>query len=273
MGAGEITFSPGKVRAGEYRFAVGSAGSTTLVFQTIMLPLLLAQEKSEIVLEGGTHNGMAPSYEFIQRCFLPVMRKMGCGLDASLSEYGFYPAGGGSWRLEIEPTSNLNELVLVERGGIVDQNALAISARIPAHVTERELDHVQKKCYWPKESLTKKMVSSVGPGNLMSLSLVMENITEVFDAVGERNVSAERVAGRAVRELKRYLNSEAVVGEHLADQILLPMALGKGGRFTTLKPSQHLLTNIEVIQQLMDVRVSLEEISEDCWEVVVGSGS
>lgn len=270
LGAGEITFVPGKVCSGHYRFSVGSAGSTTLVFQTIMLPLLLAEELSEVLLEGGTHNGMAPSYEFIQRCFLPVMKKMGCALEVSLGQYGFYPAGGGSWRVVITPASSIKELVLIERGSVVDQSALAISARIPAHVTDRELDHVHKNCFWPRESLTKQMVSSVGPGNLISLSLVMENITEVFDAVGERNVSAERVAGRAVRDMKRYLSSDAVVGEHLADQIVLPMALGTGGKFRTLKPSQHLLTNIDVIRQLTGASISLEEIAEDCWEVVVG---
>ena len=269
LGSPSVTFMPGEIRAGEYRYAIGSAGSTTLVFQTILLPLLLAGDVSEPYLEGGTHNGMAPSYDFIEQCFLPAILKMGCHAEAELEKFGFYPAGGGAWRVRIFPAQEVRELTLMERGDLVDQSAVATSSRIPDHVTERELSHVQKKCYWPEESLHQRFVTSVGPGNILSLRVTMDNITELCESVGERNISAERVAGRAIRDIKRYLAADVPVGEHLADQLVLPMALGRGGRFRTLNPSPHLLTNIEVVRYMTGIDIELNRIKEDCWEVIV----
>ncbi|WP_299947479.1 RNA 3'-terminal phosphate cyclase [uncultured Microbulbifer sp.] len=269
LGSSVVTFEPGKVKPGEYRFAIGSAGSTTLVFQTVLMPLLLADGMSELYLEGGTHNGMAPSFDFIEQCFLPVLSGIGCRVEVDLERYGFYPAGGGAWRVRIHPANKIQSLTLVERGEVISMEAVALSARIPSHVTERELSQVKKKCYWPESSLNQRLVSSEGPGNMVSLRVNVGEVTEVFESVGERNVSAERVAGRAIRELKRYLEAGVPVGEHLADQLVLPMALGGGGCVQTLKPSQHLLTNIEVIKAIADVKIVLTENGGDDWDVVV----
>jgi len=269
LGSSVVTFEPGKVKSGEYRFAIGSAGSTTLVFQTVLMPLLLAEDVSELYLEGGTHNGMAPSFDYIEQCFLPVLSGIGCRIEIDLERYGFYPAGGGAWRVRIHPANKIQPLTLVERGEVINEEAVALSARIPAHVTERELSQVKKKCYWPESSLKQKLVSSEGPGNMVSLRVNVGEVTEVFESVGERNVSAERVAGRAIRDMKRYLEAGVPVGEYLADQLVLPMALGRGGRFRTLKPSQHLLTNVEVIEAIAGVEIVLTESGDDDWSVVV----
>lgn len=269
LGSSLVTFEPGEIKSGEYRFAIGSAGSTALVFQTVLLPLLLADGVSELYLEGGTHNGMAPSFDFIERCFLPVLSGIGCRVDAELESYGFYPSGGGAWRARISPASEIAPLTLMKRGEVVSRDAIAMSARIPAHVTERELHQVKKKCHWPDSSLHKKLVRSSGAGNIVSLRVGVENVTEVFESIGERNVSAERVAGRAIRDMNRYLKAGVPVGEYLADQLLLPMALGNGGSFRTLRPSQHLLTNVDVIEAIADVKIELTENDDDDWSVVV----
>jgi len=269
LGSSSVTFVPGVIKAGQYRFAIGSAGSTALVFQTVLLPLLMARGVSELQIEGGTHNGMAPSYDYITECFLPVMSKMGCQVEAEILTYGFYPAGGGAWRARIYPVQSIDSLELIERGELRGQLAVATSSRIPDHVTERELSQVRKKISWPETSLRQHLVKSAGPGNMLSLRVDMENVTEVFESVGERNVSAERVAGRAIRDLKRYLDSGVPVGEYLADQLVLPMALGNGGSFRTLKPSQHLLTNVDVIKKLAGVEIKLTEVGKDQWEVLV----
>lgn len=269
LGSSSVTFVPGVVKAGEYRFAIGSAGSTTLVFQTVMLPLLMADGESELLIEGGTHNGMAPSYDFIAESFLPLMKQMGCKVEPELLRYGFYPAGGGAWRARLFPLGSIGRLELLECGELHSQAAVATSSRIPERVVKRELSYVHKNCMWPADSLHERLVESAGPGNIVSLRVDMGNVCEVFESVGEKKVSAERVAGRAVRDLKRYLEAGVPVGEHLADQLVLPMALGEGGCFRTLKPSQHFLTNIDVIKQLTDVDISLTEIGEDQWEVIV----
>jgi len=269
LGSSSVTFVPGAVKAGEYRFAIGSAGSTTLVFQTVMLPLLMADGESELLIEGGTHNAMAPSYDFMAGSFLPLLKQMGCEVESELLRYGFYPAGGGAWRTRIFPAASIGSLELLECGELRSQTAVATSSRIPERVVKRELNHVHKNCMWPAASLHERLVESAGPGNIVSLRVDMGNVCEVFESVGEKKVSAERVAGRAIRDLQRYLKAGVPVGEHLADQLLLPMAVGGGGSFRTLKPSQHLLTNIDVIKQLAGVDIGLVEIGEDRWEVIV----
>src|SRR2546428_9297761 len=93
LGSTMLTFTPKSVRAGEYRFAVGTAGSGTLVFQTILPALLRASAATRVTIEGGTHNSAAPPFDFLDRTFLPLIRKMGATVSLKLERYGFYPAG------------------------------------------------------------------------------------------------------------------------------------------------------------------------------------
>jgi RNA 3'-terminal phosphate cyclase (ATP) len=271
LGSTVVTFIPGEVKAGNYRFSVGSAGSTTLVFQTVLLPLLKAEGESELTLEGGTHNGLAPSYEFIEKCFVPLMASLGYRIETELDRYGFYPAGGGAWRARIFPSKDINKLKLLEAGRLEQKSALAISANIPEHVCDRELKRIGKKEGWFESKLEKRLVRSAGPGNILSLTLEMENVKEVFEALGDHGVKAERVADKAYSQMKRYLEAGVPVGEYLADQLLLPLVLGKGGCFRTLKPSQHLLTNIEVVGLLSDAEIKLSELGTDKWDVRVST--
>lgn len=269
LGSSSVIFKPGRVKAGSYHFAIGSAGSTTLVFQTIYLPLLLAGDHSELLLEGGTHNGMSPSFDFIQYSFLPELRKMGIEIDAKLERYGFYPAGGGSWVTRIHPAIKIGSYKNKARGELHSIKAVATSAQIPEHVVERELRRVGDTLSLPSEHTKKRLVRSVGPGNILSLRATYQDITEVVEIIGERGVSAETVADRAVAQLNRYLVSDATVGEHLADQLLLPMALGSGGNFTTLEPSLHLTTNAMLIEALTGCTISIEPLKNGSWSVLV----
>jgi RNA 3'-terminal phosphate cyclase (ATP) len=269
LGSEKVTFIPGAIKPGEYHFAIGTAGSTTLVLQTVLFPLLLAGGSCEVLLEGGTHNGMAPSYDFVAESFLPMLAKMGVRIETQLQRYGFYPAGGGAWRVKIYPATDIAELILLECGEQTSQRAVAISSRIPEHVTSRELARVQSLCGWPQACLNQRLVKSAGPGNILSLQVGMKNVTHVCDSLGERGVSAERVVDRAVEALNHFLSAKVPVGEYLADQLILPMVLGRGGRFRTVKPSTHLLTNIDVVRSMTGADIQLKEIRENCWEVLV----
>jgi len=274
LGSMTIVFRPGVVRGGEHRFAVGSAGSATLVLQTILPPLLLAPAPSSLVLEGGTHNPMAPPFEQVERAFLPLLARMGCRVQAVLERHGFYPAGGGRLRVQIEPAvdGRLAPLELRERGALRSSRARAVVANLPRHIAERELARVRKTLGWAEPALELCEVESAGPGNLLSLELESEQLTEVVTGFGEKGVRAERVADLAIREARRYLRSGAPVGEHLADQLLLPLALAGGGAFRTLRPSSHLRTNVAVIQAFLPaLDVRLEERGPDDWQVLVGA--
>ncbi|GLS26241.1 RNA 3'-terminal phosphate cyclase [Marinibactrum halimedae] len=269
LGSTLVEFIPGKVRAGKYHFAVGSAGSTTLVFQTVYLPLLLAGSDSELLLEGGTHNGMAPSFDFIRQSFLPELEKMGVMIEAELERFGFYPAGGGAWKAYIRSTDKIVSYQNERRGELLSLTAVATSAQIPGHVVDRELrrvtDHFSPICV----DLNKRLVKSVGPGNILSLQAKYEEITECVEVIGERSVSAEVVADNAADKLKTYLSSNSVIGEYLADQLLLPMALGAGGSFTTIEPSLHLKTNAEIIQAFVGTKITISKLASNSWKVLV----
>lgn len=271
LGSGELTFVPGEVVAGDYRFAVGSAGSAMLVLQTVLLPLALADNPSTLVLEGGTHNRCAPQFDFIEESFLPLINRMGVRATAELERYGFYPAGGGCVRVGIEPVRKLNPLELIQRGEIVGQRARAVVANIDLRIAEREIAVIKKKLGWRDECLRVEQVrNSPGPGNYVAIAIESEQVTEVVTGFGERGVPAEVVAENAVKEARRYMACDAAVGEHLADQLLLPMALAGGGRFTTLEPlSSHTTTNIETIKRFLDVEITSTSLARGVCRIDV----
>lgn len=264
-----IVFNPGKIKSGNYRFAIGTAGSTSLVFQTILPALLKAEGQSNVCFEGGTHNMKAPSYEFLTKCFLKALRKINCQVDYELLRYGFYPNGGGQWITQIHPAKEVKKLNLLDRGALVARSATCFISKIPLHVSQRELRKVAQKLNWFSDELFEKEVDSSGPGNLISLKLTYENTVELFDEVAQRGITAERVAGKAINNLKRYMNSRAVVGEHLADQLLLPMALNAGGSFITHSMSEHVKTNINVINQFINDAIGITKIDDDTIKIEV----
>ncbi|HEX2831426.1 MAG TPA: RNA 3'-terminal phosphate cyclase [Thermoanaerobaculia bacterium] len=252
LGSQELTFEPRALRGGTFRFDIGSAGSTMLVLQTILVPLLVASEPAELTLEGGTHNPAAPTFEFLRASFLPLLRKMGAHVSIALERPGFFPAGGGRVQVRIEPAT-LRPIAILERGALLAKRARAAVANLPLEIAMRELHEVG----W-EDARAETLAGARGPGNVLSLEAEFENVTEVVTGFGEKGVRGEEVARRARDEMQRYLDSNAAVGEHLADQLLLPMAIAGGGAFSTVEPSAHTTTNAEVIRAFLDVAVTIE---------------
>lgn len=265
IGSRELTFTPGRITAGDYHFAVGTAGSATLVLQTVLPALLTASAPSRLTLEGGTHNPFAPPFDFLEKSFLPLINRFGPQVTAELERPGFYPAGGGKFSVEINPAASLNRLDLTERGKIKRRRGRAIVANLPRHIAEREIAVIRRKMSWNAEWLEAEVIdNSRGPGNIVLIEIESENATEVFTGFGERGVRAESVAEKAVQAARRYLSSEVAAGEYLADQLLLPMAMAGGGRFTTLPLSRHATTNINMIRKFLDVEITVETINREC---------
>lgn len=263
VGSAELSFVPGEVVPGEYVFEIGTAGSTTLVLQTVLPALLRASRPSWLVLEGGTHNPLAPPFEFLERAWLPLVRRMGGEVQAALERPGFYPAGGGRVLVTVEPGPRLAELELFERGEARRRRATALLSRLPRHIAERELAEVARLTGWEGAELEIREVETPGPGNVLLLEVESESVTEVFAGFGERGVPAEEVAGRAVREMQRYLAAGVPVGEHLADQLLLLLALAGSGAFATVSPSLHTTTQVDLIPRFLDVSIRVEPQAGD----------
>lgn len=254
LGSKTLTFTPGSVRSGNYHFAIGTAGSGTLVFQTILPALMTASGRSEITIEGGTHNMQAPPLDFLEKAFLPVINSLGPKIEIRLEKYGFYPAGGGRFIATIEPCERLSPIQLLERGEIERRSAVAIVANLPRSIAQREIDTVVKLLNWDAGSLQiVETRNSIGPGNVVLVELASTNVTEVFCGFGRIGASAESVASEATDAIRSYLVSGAVAGEHLADQLLLPFALAGGGAFTAEKLNLHSRTNMEIIRSFLRV--------------------
>jgi RNA 3'-terminal phosphate cyclase (ATP) len=273
LGSAALSFSPGAIRGGDYRFAIGTAGSATLVFQTLLPALLRADTRSRVIIEGGTHNFAAPPFDFLDRTFLPLMRQMGANVSLKLERYGFYPAGGGCLAAEIDPCPALRPVELGIRGVIRAKRATAIVANLSGRIAARELETIRSMIDLTEEGAIVSTTESPGPGNVVLVEVESDLVTEVFCAFGKLGVSAESVAQTAVREARAYLVSRAAAGEHLADQLMLPMALAGAGSFTATKLSRHARTNQEVIERFLPVRFQMEESKECCTVRVEGSGA
>ncbi len=271
LGSTEITFAPKGVEPGEHHFAVGTAGSTCLVLQTVLPALLTASGPTTLVLEGGTHNPLAPCFDFLERSFAPLINRMGARLALTLERAGFYPAGGGRLRVEVRPAPALAPLSLLERGARVSRTVTAIVAGLPVEVAKRELARAREVLGWDDATFRPRVQPhALGPGNALLVEIESEHVTEVVTAVGERGVAAEVVAERAAAEALAYEASGVPVGEHLADQLLIPLALAKGGAFRTVAPSRHTTTQAELVTRLTGVPIRLIDETKGAWRVEAG---
>lgn len=266
----DVTFEPKELRGGDYHFDVESAGSTMLVLQTILPPLMTASEPSTITLEGGTHNFGAPPFPFLAKTFLPLINRMGPRVELQIERAGFAPRGGGRAVVQITPAP-LRPLHLLSRGPVRRTLARATIAGLPRSIAERELQLVSRVLHLAAKDLAiKELPADQGPGNVVTVEVESEHVTEVFTAFGAKGIGAEEVARDAARQAKRYIAADVPVDEHLADQLLLPLALAKGGSYLTGDLSPHSTTNIETLQQFIDVAIEVRPVARHQNEVRVG---
>jgi RNA 3'-terminal phosphate cyclase (ATP) len=278
LGSPEIAFHPGKIKGGDYEFSIGSAGATNLVAQTLLPILAHAETDSTVRITGGTHNQWAPTFDFLDQAFLPQFRKMGGRASTELEAYGFYPAGGGAIRMAVKPTLETNALELTDRGERTGESVVAVIANLKASIANRELKTVLKALNLKPEQGEIIHADGPGPGNAVTLFLAHENVTEVFIGLGEHGVRAEAVAKKVAGQAQSYIPAKdssgqirTAVGEHLADQLLLPMALFGGGVFTTTDITQHTRTNIDIIKRFLDAEIKLTQIGRKCWKIEVNT--
>ncbi|MBQ0772676.1 MAG: RNA 3'-terminal phosphate cyclase [Sphingomonadales bacterium] len=270
VGSSEITFRPGSVKSGNYRFAVGTAGSTNLVLQTILPALVFTDGPSHIILEGGTHNLMAPPFDFIERAFLPIINRMGPTISAKLIRHGFYPQGGGRIEIDINPAP-LQRIECLDRGKLCSTSGTAYFAGLPYEIASREVKAASKILGWEDGAIgVRQLPEDQGPGNILILEAAFENVSEVVSGFGKLGLKAERLAKTAANRMKGYLASKAFAGPYLADQLLLPFALSGGGAFTTVKPSQHSLTSADIVEKFTGRKTSFDQQENGEFLVQIG---
>jgi RNA 3'-terminal phosphate cyclase (ATP) len=253
----EVSFHPQAPSHGNYVFDIGSAGSTTLVLQTVLPILLFAPGPSTVTIRGGTHNPMAPPVEFLSESFLPPLSRCGVSATIELGRHGFYPAGGGDIHAHIQPWSVQAPLNYCERGKPVSRHAEVLVSRLPGHVATRESQALKHALSWSHQEVDEREVDADGAGNAIIARLRHAHGTTVCAAFGEMRKPAEKVARELVRQVRAYQESDAPVCEHLADQLLLPLALGAGGVFRAVSASEHTATNAAIINRFLGDAVAI----------------
>lgn len=258
----ELVFVPAAIRPGQYQFSIGSAGSTMLVLQTILPMLLMADQPSEVILEGGTHNPMAPSADFIQQGFLPLLQRLGAQVSMQVETPGFAPVGGGKVVVQVQPWTHLQPLVALLRGPLKLLEATATVLNLDIAIAQREVATLEALLAEYGLNATCRVEQGIGEGNALTVAVHTEGHTEVFSLLGEHGKSAEHIAKGMAGLVKRYLHQDAVMDEYLSDQVLLPMALVSWktkltSAFTTRTISEHTQTQAQMIERFLPVTIVL----------------
>jgi RNA 3'-phosphate cyclase len=260
-GSQSLIFRPGPVKSGNYQLDIGTAGSTSLVLQTIFMPLSQAAGTSTVTITGGTHVPWSPCYHYLELHWLSYLRQIGCEANLNLETAGFYPAGGGRICATIRPSPKLEPLTQMNRGELQRIEGLSGVANLDPEIARRQklqaLRRLEPLCRNTKIK-TLELPSPV-KGTFILLSATFEHAHACYTALGAPGKRAEMVADEAVNMLLAFLGSGGAMDEHLADQLLLPLALANGSsRFCTSQVTQHLITNAEVIRQFLSVKITIQ---------------
>ncbi len=260
-GSTEITFIPRTISGGSYRFDIGTAGSISLVLQTIIPILLFAQSNSSITVTGGTNLSFSPSADYLTDIFCPTLKRLGCKITLHKDHYGFYPKGGGKIRAEVIRTQALLPLMAMEAGALQSITGHSAVANLPDSIAERQKRRaveLLKSVPCPVQ-VERIRVEGYGPGAFVFLRLQTENALAGFQALGAPGKPAEVVAAEAAEQLLDHVRTGAALDPHLADQLALYLALcGKRSIFTTSAVTRHLLTNLWVLEQFELCRYTIE---------------
>lgn len=279
LGSRKLVFKPREVRPGDYHFSIGSAGSATLVLQTVLPPLLVASGPSTLTIEGGTHNPLAPPFEAFAHAYLPLVQRMGPIVDARLKRHGFFPAGGGCVVVAVQPTDQLTGFELFDHSEWTLRQVRAIISKLPRSIADRECNTIAQLSGWPPSSFcVDEVLDARGPGNVVLITLRCPEVTDVFTSFGQRGVRAEIVAERVWQQADSFLQSGAPVGPHLADQLILPLAIsawqgGGGGAVRTSEVTGHAETHLELVAQILGVKTAIQLHDNGTAELRISSAA
>lgn len=254
VGSSALDFEPGPVKAGSYRFSIGTAGATTLVLHAVYLPLALQDGPSNLVFEGGTHNDHAPPFHFLATTWQGYLARIGLPLTLHLDRPGFYPRGGGRFTANIPGGTRLRGLTLTDRPPITRAVGFsAVSGGLPESIARRQADRATERL--AAAGLDADIGLETwrgGPGTVVALTLDEAPVPTLFFGLGARGKRAEAVADEAVAQVLDYAATAAPVDEHSADQLILPLAFAEGAsEYRISRVTKHLLTNIEVVRKFV----------------------
>lgn len=273
LGSTDLTFTPGPVRAGSYRFDIGTAGATGLVLHTVYLPLMLRGEApSEVTLIGGTHVTHSPSYHFNETTWRAHLARLGLDISLRMDRPGFYPRGGGVVRAFLRPSAAVRPLRVVDRGEVKVSGVSAVAgldrgiAARQARKARQLLRRADLEADLDEESW------DGGPGSVVVLRAEGGGVPATFVGLGARGKPAEKVAEEAVAELLAFVRAgQGEVDPHSADQLVLPLAFAEGAsEYTVSEVTLHLTTNVGIVRRFVERDIAVEGAVGEPGRVRVG---
>lgn len=263
VGSQRLVFVPGwQPQPGSYRFDIGTAGATTLVAQSLLLPLALSGHESKLDVVGGTHVPFAPTEEYLEMVYLPALARFGISVSCGCPSAGFYPKGGGELRMSIFPAESIQPIDLTERGGLLALKASIVTSQLPNHVGERGAGAVEAfmRGIGRKVEIERRDMPSRGAGAAVVITADCENGLAGFSSIGKQGKPMEQVADEACRGFLDWWKSGASCDEHLADQLVLPAALAAGeSRWTIPTVTEHLRTVVWVTRQFLPIETTITD--------------
>jgi RNA 3'-terminal phosphate cyclase (ATP) len=264
-GSTNLLFEPAEIRSGRYKFDIGTAGSSSLVLQTIFLPLSKASSASTVIITGGTHVPWAPCYHYLDWHWLEIVKKIGFSADVSLDQAGFYPQGGGRISATIRPANELIPLNMVTRGSLLQIRGISGVANLDTEIAERQKRRAIQRLQPQYQNVRIKIekMPSKFKGTVLLLLAEFESDNGYaqccYYSLGQLGKPAERVADEALDAFFAFTFTEAAVDQYLADQLLLPLAIASGeSQLYTSRISQHTLTNAEVIRAFLPIDILVQ---------------
>jgi RNA 3'-terminal phosphate cyclase (ATP) len=258
-GSSELTFVPDRIMPGDYTFDIQTAGSSSLVFQTLLPPLIMSGKPSNIRIKGGTHVPFSPTYDYISDIFLPMLLRLGIKTESSIERYGFYPKGGGEVSYRIHPVTTIAGMDLTSRGALLSVHGRSCVSNLPLSIADRQKMFVMQNLLMSDVDMQVMEVPSYGHGTVVFLKAGYENALAGFSALGERGKPAEDVGKEAAEQFIAFHNSTACLDPHLADQIALYLSLAEeDSSFTASRITQHLITNLRVIEKFLNIRYEIK---------------
>ncbi|MEJ2428897.1 MAG: RNA 3'-terminal phosphate cyclase [Deltaproteobacteria bacterium] len=260
LDATELAFVPGTIVPGSYEFHIGTAGAASLVLQTILPPLSMANGESTLLISGGTHVPWSPPYHHLAQVLIPTLNQLGFNCETHLNRWGWYPKGGGEIQAKVRPHSPLGSFNLDQPFDLSSIRGISASSGLPDHIRVRQRNRLEARLQ--KAGIQGQIelmdVRARNPGTLVFLLVQGKDSLAGFSSLGARGKRAELVADETADDLFYFLESRAAFDRHLADQLLIYLASTPGRQhFTTSKVTQHLLTNVWVIEKFLAVKFEI----------------
>jgi RNA 3'-terminal phosphate cyclase (ATP) len=261
IGSQEVFFDPGVIKPGKYRFNISTAGSTSLVLQTILIPLSVASNDSRITISGGTHVPWSPPFHYLKWQWLFWLKKIGYHGKLTLNRCGYYPKGGGEVSCQIKPSGFFKPIQIEERGNLIQIRGVSAATNLPRDIPNRQrlrfVSRVGSK--YPLNDIRSVILPGKGKGSFLTVLVEFEKTFACFTSLGQKNKRSEEVADEVVSLVDQFMNDPGCVDSHLPDQLLIPLCfVDSQSVIHTTKITRHLLTNAEVIQMFIPIEIAID---------------